>query len=87
MVELGSLAGISAGRADVTCVVARAMRLASADASTAVGEVVPDEALDVAFAAAVATSGRAVLRGWRLATGEGVAATAQGCGSAGLSRR
>lgn len=86
-VERGSLAGISAGRADVTCIVARAMRLASADASMAVGEVMPGEALGVAVAAVVATSGRAVLRGWRLATGEGLAATAAGCGSAGLSRR
>jgi hypothetical protein len=64
------------------------MRLTSAAASTVVGEVLPAGALSVAATAAdVATSGLAVLRGWRLATGEGVAATAPGCGSAGLSRR
>jgi hypothetical protein len=63
------------------------MRLASAEAASA--EEVSPLSRDVGETAAadVATSGRAVLRGCRLATGEGVAATAVGWASAGLLRR
>jgi hypothetical protein len=86
-VERGSVAGISAARADITGVLTRSMRLASADAASA-AEVSPlSRDVGETAAADVATSGRAVLRGCRLGTGDGVAATAVGWASAGHSRR
>ena len=85
--ERGSVAGKSAARADVTGVLARSMRLASADAASA-AEVSPlSRDVGDTAAADVTTSGRVVLRGWRLATGDCVAATAVGWASAGLLRR
>lgn len=70
--ERGSAAGIVAGWAAVTCELVRWMRLASADASTAVAALLLADLFGDSTAAVVATSGRVVLRGWRLATGEGV---------------
>jgi hypothetical protein len=69
--ERGSLAGRSDGWAAVTCVAVREMRLAADEASTVVAAVLLGEAVGASTVAVVATSGRAVLRGWRLATGEG----------------
>ena len=84
--ERGSLAGSAAGRDETTSVVIRSTRLASGEACAVAAFSAPVALGSAIFAAEVATSGRVVTRGCRLATGDGAAAVT-GCGSAGLSRR